>query len=73
VDLRDRWVHFRMRSVYHPAPGELALELHGNDLLQGKVLGFSDGAVEPREYVIVKVEGIDDPLILPFASILGVL
>jgi hypothetical protein len=73
VDLRDRWVNFRMSSVYHPAPPDLALHLHGGDLLQGKVLGYSDSGTKQRAYVIVKVDLFDDPIILPMEAVLGVL
>ena len=73
MELRDRWVNFRISSVYHPSPRDLAIQLHGNDLLQGKVLGFSDSGTRPRAYVIVKVEALDDPIVLPMESVLGVL
>lgn len=73
MDLRDRWVHFRMSSVYHPDPRDLAMHLHENDLLQGRVIGFSDSGTKQRAYAIVELEGLDDPVFLPLESILGVL
>ena len=73
VDLRDRWVHFRMGSVYHPEPRDLAMRLHENDLLQGRVIGFSDSGEHQRAFAIVELEGLDEPVFLPLDSILGVL
>jgi hypothetical protein len=71
-ELRDRWVHFRIRDVYLPAPSELALTLHGDDLLQGRVIDVSEGAARD-DYVVVKVEGLAEPIVLPQEWILGVL
>lgn len=73
VDLRNRWVHFRIRDVYLPEPQELAVALHGDDLLQGRVLDLSDNLEKQGRYAVVEVEGFKDFLIVPVERILGVL
>ncbi len=71
--MRDRWVHFKIRDVYLPDPSELTLALHGDDILQGRVVDVSDNQTEEGAYVVVEAEGIKNPLIVPLKRILGVL
>jgi hypothetical protein len=72
MDLRDRWVHFRIRDVYHPDRAQVLMELHGNDVLQGKVIDLSDSGMQAEAFAVVEVEGIEQPLILPVERILGI-
>ena len=73
MDLRGKWVHFRISDLYLPEPKEVLHELYGNDLLQGKVIQLSDSGTQPTVFAVVKVEGIDRPVIVPIDRILGVL
>ncbi len=73
MDLRNRWVNFRICDVYVPDPQELLSSLYGNDLLQGKVMDLSDSGTQEKVFAVVKVEGIKDPVIVPVERILGVL
>ncbi len=72
MELKDRWVHFQVRDVYHPEPAAVLTELHGGDLFQGQVLDITDGAGDGR-YAVVAVEGLKQPLIVAVRHILGVL
>ena len=49
------------------------MSVHGDDLLQGKVIDLSDNERQGGSYVVVEVEGIDGPVIVPAKQILGVL
>jgi hypothetical protein len=72
MDLRDRWIHFRIRDVYHPDPAQVLIDLHGNDVLSGKVIDLSDSGMQEDAFVVVEVEGIEQAVIVPVERILGV-
>lgn len=73
MDIRDRWIHFKIRDVYHPHPDQVLMDLHGDDLLQGKVIDLSDSGMQEGTFVVVEVEGMQQPLVVPMARILGIL
>jgi hypothetical protein len=65
VSLLNRLVRFKISDVYHPDPARLLEELHGNETLEGEVLGLSDSGNEKEAFVIVKVEPIDENIVVP--------
>ena len=74
VDIRDRWVHFRIQDVRIPDPQELQMRLYGDYLLQGRVVDVTDnGTGSQGVFVVVKVEGLEQELVVPIGSVLGVL
>ncbi|MBZ5701876.1 MAG: hypothetical protein LAN84_08510 [Acidobacteriia bacterium] len=73
MDLKNRWVHFQIRDVYLPEPHNLLDALHGCDLLQGRVVETSDSGMQPGAFLVVEVEGIDQPVIVPVKRVLGAL
>jgi len=73
MELRDRWVHFRIRDIYHPDPAQVLIDLHGNDVLLGKVIELSDSGMQAEAFVVVEIEGIEPVVILPVERILKVL
>ncbi len=73
MELKNRWIHFRIQDVYIPEPEKLLVQLYGDDLLQGKVLDVSDSGLPGGAFVVVQVEGIDQQLIVPVERILGAL
>jgi hypothetical protein len=72
VNLKDQWVNFRVRDVYIPDPQEVLTELHGNDILQGRVIAVSDNQTQDGSYAVVEVRGLGEPLIVPLKRILDV-
>jgi hypothetical protein len=70
MDFRDQWVRFKICDVYHPDPTHILLDLHGNDLLIGRVVDVSDSGSRKEAFVIVKVEGIVVPIIVPVERLL---
>ena len=72
MELQDRWVHFRIADVFEPTPQQLLYELHGEDLLQGVVIGTSDSGQANGTFAIVHVEGIDRLLVVPLSRLQGV-
>jgi len=73
MELRNRWVNFRIRDVYIPDPRKLLSDLYGSHLLQGRVIDVSDSGKEEEVFVVVEVEGVKELIIVPVASILSVL
>jgi hypothetical protein len=73
MELRDRWVHFRIRDVYHPDLAQVLIDLHGNDVLLGKVIDLSDSGMQAEAFVVIEIEGIEQAVILPVERILGIL
>jgi hypothetical protein len=71
MELRHRWVHFRICDVYHPDPAQVLIDLHGNDVLLGKVIDLSDSGLQKDAFVVVEVKGIVEPVIVPVERILG--
>jgi hypothetical protein len=71
--LRDQWVHFRILDVYHPDPTQVLMDLHANDILLGKVIDLSDSGMQKDAFAVVKVEALEDPLIVPVERILEIL
>jgi len=72
VNLKDQWVNFRVRDVYIPDPQEVLSELHGNDILQGRVVAVSDNQTPDGYYAVVEVAGMREPLVVPMKRILDV-
>jgi hypothetical protein len=71
MDLRDQRVQFKIRDVYHPDPTKILIDLHGDDLLTGKVVDLSDSGMEKDAFVVVEVEGIAELVIVAAARILS--
>lgn len=71
MDFKDQWVRFKVSDVYYPNPTQVLLDLHGNDLLTGQVVDVSDSGWQKEAFVIVKVEGIEAPIIVPVERLLG--
>jgi hypothetical protein len=71
MDLRDRWVRFKIRDIYHPDHTKVLIDLHGNDLLSGQVIDLSDNGMHSDAFVVVEVEGIADLVIVPVERLVG--
>jgi hypothetical protein len=65
MGLRNQWVQFKICDVYHPDPTQVLLDLHGNDLLTGKVIDVSDSGPHMEAFVVVEVTGIAAPIVVP--------
>ncbi len=73
MQLRDRWINFRIRDVFIPDPEKLLITLYGDDILQGRVMDLSDSGDEREAYAVVEVKGIEGPVIVPVKQIRGIL
>jgi hypothetical protein len=58
-------VSFSIREAYLPSPQELLFTLHGDCILQGQIIDYSDGGAGGTTYAVVAVEGLEQPVIVP--------
>jgi hypothetical protein len=47
------------------------MELHGRDLLQGRVIDMSDSGAQQEAFAVVEVEGLAQPVVVPMNRIRG--
>jgi hypothetical protein len=73
MELRNRWVSFKIRDVYIPDSQTLLMELHGDDILQGKTIDLSDSGTKEEAFVVVEVEGVAQPVIIAVSRLLAVM
>lgn len=70
--MKNRNVRFLIDDVYVPKPAEILTELHGRDLLEGKVIELSDRGADQNAYAVVVVDSLSQPVVVPTAKILTV-
>ena len=70
--LQNRNVCFLIGDAYVPQPAEILTELHGRDLLEGKVIDFSDRGSDRNAFAVIAVDGLTQPVVVPTAKILAV-
>jgi hypothetical protein len=59
-----QWVQFRIDDVYVPEPAQILMQLHGKDILQGKIIDVSDGGTQNEAFDVVEVEGLSQPVVV---------
>lgn len=76
ANLKNRWVHFKLRDIFVPPPQEVLEELHGEDILQGRVVGFTERGsakgIPEGTYAVIEVDGLRNAVVIPIEQILGV-
>ena len=70
MELRDRWIHFKVCDVYIPDPEKLLIELYGNDSCREKSSTLSDSGAQQGTFAVVGWEGLEQPVIVPVERIL---
>jgi len=63
------WVQFRIDDVYVPEPAQILAELHGKDVLQGKLIDLSDNDSQDGAFAVVEVEGLSRPVVVAMKHI----
>jgi hypothetical protein len=63
------WVQFAIRDVFFPTPDVVLRELHEEDLIGGHVLDVSGSAETEDVFVVVKVDGMERPVVVPIAKL----
>lgn len=65
MEMKGRWVEFAIKDIYFPATEVVLEALHGNDLITGEVVDVSDGGSNGSRYAVVRVERLEEPLVVP--------
>lgn len=68
--VRNRRVQFQVSDVRFPGREKILEELHGRDVLGGRVIDVSDGGPEGETFLVVEVEGLAQPVVVPVTKIL---
>jgi hypothetical protein len=58
------WVHFRISDAYIPEPTQILMELHGADLLEGRIIDVTEGGGPEGSYAVVEVEGLSQAVVI---------
>lgn len=69
VDLLDQHVRFKVADIHTPHPLVVLYELHGNELLEGRVVDLSDSGELKEAFAVVEVEQVRQFLIVPVARL----
>ena len=72
MDLKNQTVNFRICDIFYPDCQQVLFGLHGNDVLRGRVVDFSEGGATCGAFAEVAVEELDVLLIVPLDRILSV-
>lgn len=72
IFLLNRFVRFKVSDVAIPGPQDVINELYGGDIVQGKVVDLTENGARERAFIVVKVEGMKDFLILPAEKVIGI-
>jgi hypothetical protein len=72
VDLKNHTVNFRICDIFYPDCQQILFQLHGNDVLQGRVVDLSESGLVEGSFVEIDVEGLAEKVIVPLERILGV-
>lgn len=71
--MRNSWVNFRICDAYIPEPVQILMELHGEDLLRGKIIDVSDSGSQDEQFAVVEVESLSQPVVVPIRLVKGIL
>ena len=69
ADLRNHQVRFKISDIYLPDPLVILNQLHGEDMLEGRVLDISDSGTKPEQYAVIEIPKLDQIIIVPLASV----
>ncbi len=69
-NLPNKYVRFHINDIYVPEPAEILVELHGRDLLSGRIIYFSDGGAQRNAYAVMEVDGLSRPVVVAVAKLL---
>jgi hypothetical protein len=72
VDLKNHTVNFRICDIFYPDCQQILFQLHGNDVLQGRVVDLSESGTVEGSFVEIKVDDLAEQVIVPLERILGI-
>jgi hypothetical protein len=69
VDLRNQYVRFKIADIYLPDPLFILKKLHGDDVLQGRVVDISGSGTRPEQFAVIDVPELDQMIIVPLERV----
>ena len=72
MDLKNQTVNFRICDIFYPDYQQVLFGLHGNDVLRGRIVDFSEGGATGGAFAEVAVDDLDELLIIPLDRILSI-
>lgn len=72
MDLKNHTVNFRICDIFYPDCQQVLFQLHGNDVLEGRVVDFSESGLVDGSFVEIKVDGLAEQVIVPLERIIGI-
>ena len=74
MDLKNQTVNFRICDIFYPDCHQVLFGLHGNDVLHGRVVDFSEGGPGPAgaAFAEIAVDELEELLIVPLDRILSI-
>lgn len=61
-----------MQDVYIPDPERVLMELHGAEVLEGRIVALTDDGLKAASFAVIEVEGLDSSLVVPVDRLSGV-
>ena len=58
-------VKFLIKDIVHPHPLQVLCDLYEKNQLQGEVVAITNDGQEPCGFLVVKVHGLSEPVIVP--------
>ena len=67
ISMENRFVCFSVSDIYSPESSKVLKDLFDREVLKGKLIDFTSNGTRGELFAIVKVEGLNYPLIVPAA------
>jgi hypothetical protein len=72
VDLKNQTVNFRICDIFYPDYQQVLFGLHGNDVLRGRVIDFSESGTVGGAFAEIAIDDLEELLIVPLDRIIGI-
>lgn len=71
MNLKGRWVRFKIRDIHLPSPEAVLKDLHEDDVITGRIVDVSDNGLEREAFAVVNVDNLSKPVVVPVARLLS--
>jgi hypothetical protein len=70
-NIKGKRAKFKTLDIHLPNPIDVLIELHGDDVVQGEIIGLSDSGTQKDVYALIRVEGVQKMVIVPVDRIIS--
>jgi hypothetical protein len=67
--LQGRVVRFSIRDIRFPTVDDVLKALYVENIVEGRVVDVSDGGTDENRFVVVRLEKLEQPVVVPVAKI----